>query len=271
MKKYFKIILPPLALLLILAGCEKKVNEVVFEGGSAPVLTASVTGLIPLSFAKQDEKAVEFKWTNPNYTFNTGVSSRNVTYNLEIDTLANFTNPKKKVVTLSNDLSKSFTNGELNIALINDMMLDIGKTYTLNVRVVASLGEVAAVPVRSNVLRLSVTPYQDPTLLPPDLYITGDATNAGWTNSPPDAQKFTNIGGKKYEIIIAFQPGKAYKFLTKLGQWQPQYGSASSNGGALQVNDGTATDPPSINTPAAAGNYKISVDLGAMTYTIVKV
>lgn len=278
MKKHFNIFLLLLSVVgLVLTACSKKENPVVFQGGNAPVLTASVTGAVPLAYASQNQQALKLTWTNPGYTFNTGVSSQNVTYTLELDTLgANFTSPKRKIITISNNLSQSFTQRELNIILLNDMELSIGKTYKLQARITASLGEFNAVPLSSNILNSTVVPYQDPTLLPPDLYITGDATAGGWTNSPPDNQKFAFIGAKTYVLTMSFQPGKAYKFLTSKGNWQPQYGTSSNGVGTtpvpLNVNDGSpgSSDPDAIPTPGAAGNYKITVNLGDKTFFVVK-
>lgn len=269
-----KNILKALVLVLItgsLFSCKKQLEQLTLLGGNAPVLTASVTGSIPLAYANENSEAVKLMWNNPDYKFSNGVSSQDVSYNLEIDTVgANFSSPKKKMISVKNNLSQSFTQKELNLILLNDMELTIGTTYNLQVRITSSLSTNGAAPLTSNTLTFAAKPYQDPTLLPPDLFITGDATGAGWTNSPPDDQKFTYKGSKKYELTIAFVPGKQYKFLSQKGQWQPQYGSSSSTGGALQVNDGTTSDPPAINTPAEAGNYKITVDMSALTYEIVK-
>ena len=80
----------------LLSACKKEEAKVIFQGGTAPVLTASVTDSIPLSFVNASQTAITLSWTNPNYMFNTGISSYDVTYLLEIDTMgANFTNPSR--------------------------------------------------------------------------------------------------------------------------------------------------------------------------------
>ena len=54
--------------------------------------------------------ALRLNWTNPGYKFSTGTSSQNVNYTLQIDTTgANFTNPSRQEISISNDLSKEFT------------------------------------------------------------------------------------------------------------------------------------------------------------------
>lgn len=106
--------------------------------------------------------------------------------------------------------------------------------------------------------------------LSPDLWITGDATAGGWSNTPPAPQKFTMVTSGVFEITMAFTPGKAYKFLNTSGQWQPQFGGSSATGGPMGANYGSGSDPANIPTPDVAGNYKIQVNFITNTYTVTK-
>ena len=93
--------------------------------------------------------------------------------------------------------------------------------------------------------------------LPTEIYITGDATNDGWTNAPSAAQKFTAVTNGVWEITMPFVSGKYYKFLSNNGAWQPQFGGNSATGGEIGANYGGGNDPAPVPTPAIAGNYKI--------------
>lgn len=123
-------------LLIVFSACEKDENRIYFEGGTPPVLTSSVTSTtLPLSFANQDNQGLKLSWTNPDYNFTTGVSSQNVTYQIEIDTAgANFTNPAKKTIALTNSLSQSFTQSELNDFLLNQLNLKAGMAHNIEIR-----------------------------------------------------------------------------------------------------------------------------------------
>ncbi len=274
MKKIVQFIFISVVAATALISCKKDEKIITFLGGKDPVLTATgntSTQVINNAYLTQSSPAFQLFWTNPDYQFSTGISSQDVNYAIDIDTVgAKFTTAGHTILSTANDLTKIFSQKEINDHLINNLGLTVGTSYNIEVRVVASLTKLNSEKKISNIINFTVTPFQDPTLLPPDLYITGDGTPSGWTNNPPAAQKFTYIGNKTYEITMAFSPGFMYKFLTKPGQWQPQYGSASSTGGPLGLNDGTTSDPPAIPTPSIAGNYKITVNLAAPSFTIVK-
>ena len=114
--------------------------------------------------------------------------------------------------------------------------------------------------------KYTVTSFGNP--LAQDLYTTGDATNAGWTNTPPADQKFTRISSAEYQLTTSFVPGKQYKFLSSSGNWQPQFGGSSATGGDLGANYGGGTDPTSIPTPATAGTYKVTVNFFTNMYKV---
>jgi hypothetical protein len=103
----------------------------------------------------------------------------------------------------------------------------------------------------------------------PEMYMLGDGTLAGWVNTA--ALPMTGTNGVYSITSTLGGTGKFIKFITVLGQWQPQYGTdatGTSTGGPLFVNDGTGSDPASIPCPDAAGTYTIGVNTNTMTYTI---
>ena len=140
------------AAMTIFSSCEKEEVKEVYIGGTAPVLSSSVSGSIPLSFLTQDQPAVKFSWTNPEFEFASGISSQDVNYTLEIDVTGNgFTGPNKKSVSISKDLSASYTQKEFNIVL-SDLKLKLNVAASIDVRLVASLGP-NATKLFSNILK----------------------------------------------------------------------------------------------------------------------
>lgn len=159
MKNKFFFYLLSSVLVLGFFSCKKSENQVVLQGGTAPTLTANKTTSIPLAFATQSDEALMLSWTNPAYQFNTGTSSLDVTYQIEIDTVgANFNSSTKKVISVSKDLSYTFTQSELNDYLLNTMLLSTTRTYNLEFRVKSFLPNNNSM-LASNTVRLTARPY----------------------------------------------------------------------------------------------------------------
>src|SRR6476620_6990345 len=94
-------ILLSFSLLLMMSSCSKKENKIIYEGGNPPALTGSAT-TISLESGQESTIALVLNWTNPAYRFTTGISSQDVTYTLEMDTLgANFNSSKKYTTVFS--------------------------------------------------------------------------------------------------------------------------------------------------------------------------
>jgi hypothetical protein len=269
-----------LTLALVLPGCEKDENRILFEGGTEPVLTASTTAAnLQPPPADESVQAIAFNWTNPEYQFTTGISSQDVTYSLEFDTAgANFTSGAKFETTIARDLSKSYTVAELNNILGNGMQLTPRRQYRIEARVVSTLGQ-NAVPLISNVVTFTATPYPPPPKVPTPttgrLFIVGNATPGGWNNPvPTPAQEFTKLSETEFEITLPLGgAGTFYLFLPENGSWATKY--AVPNNAAPGVADGGefrfyASGGQDFPAPATPGNYKISVDFQDGQFTVVR-
>jgi hypothetical protein len=277
----FLIMLSSLAVLV--SSCKKEENKIFFEGGTAPVLTATATGTIPLSFSTESQEAIKLSWTNPDYQFNTGLSSQDVSYLIEIDTTgSNFTNPKRHSISVSKDLSASFTVAQINDFLLNQIQLDSLTTHNLEIRVTSMIGK--AVPLYSNVLQFTgVKPYAIPPKVvppgtPPDfldgkLYITGAATAGGWMgdNAPELVnQKFTRINKTLYEITVPLIGDQPYLFVPVYGNWSNKYGFDGANLANNVNGDNLKKEGGDMKAPAVSGTYKIQVDFQRGKFTLTK-
>ena len=85
MKNILKLFLGSLLLSFVFIACKKDEYKNYFEGGTAPVLTASTIASQVLLPTNKDNQSITFSWTNPRYTFTSGVSSQNVSYILQVD------------------------------------------------------------------------------------------------------------------------------------------------------------------------------------------
>lgn len=272
-----KYLLTAAIMITTLWSCEKDENKIFFEGGTPPVLTASVSSVIPLSFSNSEEEAVIFSWTNPNYRFTTGVSSQDVNYQLEIDRAgANFASPSKHTVAIKSDLNLRLSQGQLNDYLLNQMNLPVDAPADIEVRLKSNLGASAATLI-SNVLSFNVRPFSTPPKVSPpsadNLWIVGDAAPSGWTNpllSPHDvSQKFTKLSPTVYELTLSMPGGGGYKLIQDNGVWSTQYhmlDGGTWEGGDFEMRD----SDPQFPGPPSAGTYKITVDFQRGKFSVIK-
>lgn len=267
-----------LGMVFLFGSCEKAENRVIYEGGTAPVLTASASAVaLTPPPADESREALRLRWTNPNYMFTTGVSSHDVNYTLEIDVVGNNFNGKNKYTTsISKDLEKSFTILELNAILGNTMLLKFGQNYSLEARIISNLA-LNAVPLISNKITFTATPYAPPPKVEPPtngtLWATGNAFASGWSNplpAPFDAsQRFTRVSNTLYELVVDMPGGGNYKLIQEQGVWGTQYHMISGGtweSGTFRKRD---AEPGFIGAPSA-GRYKITVDFQLGIFTVVK-
>ena len=283
MKKVSKILIFSALMLSGMWACKKEENRVIFKGGTSPVLAASVADSIHLSYATRDNGAIKLSWTNPNYQFNTGISSLNVNYNIEIDTAgANFTNPNREVLSLGTDLSKDFTQGALNDYLLNQLQLKPAITHNIEMRVTAFLVG-GAEPLVSNVLKFAVIPFAIPPKVDPPasgtLFIVGSATPGGdahgWDNpisQQVSVQQFTQVSTTLYTLTIPLNGDKEYKFISVNGSWDKQWSikTEQASGDASTLNYDLYFNGGNARAPLQGGTYKIVVDFQRGKVTLTK-
>ena len=272
MKNIFRLLFLT-SLVIGLGSCEKDENRIYFEGGTPPVLTSSITGSIPLTFANFDKEAIKLNWTNPDYKFTTGVSSQNVTYIIEIDTVgANFTNPNKQSISVSGELTKTFLQDELNNYLLGLNLVD-SIPHQIQVRVVSTLvNNNAKLP--SNALEFTVVPYLTPPKvekLSDEVFMVGSATPGDWNNPVPANQKLTKVTETLYTININLIANNSYLFLPENGSWANKYGYVGSS----NTNDPFTGDfqqgGGDFKAPSVGGLYKVDLNFQTGKYKLTKI
>lgn len=284
MKRYFhKLILLASSGFVLLTSCNKNNSNVYFNGGTAPVLTATAADSISLPLSDTTETAVTFSWTNPNYQFSDGVSSLNVSYYLELDTAGgNFSSPALAQIGITSQLSATFTVAHLNAVLSNQMNLSASFKHNIQVRVVSFLnplssGTTPTGMLTSNTLNYSVTPYVlPPAVAPPpndSLYIVGSAVAAdNWSNPIPAAlvasETFTKVSPTLYKITLPLVGGGEYKLVSNNGSWNNQWSVATAdtypNGGPFVAGGNNCI------APAASATYTITVNFQTGYFTVTQ-
>jgi starch-binding outer membrane protein SusE/F len=271
MKKTFLKIFSVIALAATFASCKKDEIKSYFEGGTAPVLTASSTTPMVLLIGNAANTALKFNWTNPNYQFSTGPSSQDVTYILQFDTTgANFTNPKMGEFSIPKELDKTLTVKELNTLLLGMGLLE-NIPHSMEIRLKANITN-SSVPLYSNVIKITITPYLDVVYpVPAKLYITGSATPASWMGGgDPEnvTQRFTKVSSSKFELTVTLSAGNSFLFVPVYGDWSAKYGFTGSNNANNVSGDNFKPDGGDMKAPGITKAYKITVDFKTGKYTV---
>jgi len=266
----------PLIVALLIWGCDKEETKIYYQGGTPPNLTATPGS--DFNYANADETALILSWTNPEYMFTTGVNSHDVSYRIEIDTTSDFSNPSKKVISVSKDLTYTFRVSDLNDIMLNDLNLQVDASHTLQIRVVSSLNN--SVPLASNAVQFTAIAYSIPPKVEPpssdSLFITGSATHAGWMvggeiSSVPASQIFTRLDEMHYTITVNLIGGQEYLWVPVRGDWSHKYAVPDNSLPNLWMGgDFKADASDNFPGPPTDGDYKIDVDFQKGKFTVTK-
>ena len=163
MKYISKILLATMALAVFFTACKKidnlkKVEALpVYQLGISPVLSSSLTAVAPTP-ADSNKAVVNFLWSNPKYSNDSSTTK----YILEIDSTGkNFAKEQTKTVTGA--LITSITGRELNAILLN-LGFKLNVAQTIDVRLISSYSNNNE-RYMSNVVKVTVTPFADPSVL----------------------------------------------------------------------------------------------------------
>jgi starch-binding outer membrane protein SusE/F len=231
--------------LLILPSCKKDGSLVMSNGGKAGVLTSSVATL-PLDKTKLNDPTtvITFNFTAANYGF-----SAAVTNTLQIDAPGdNWKNPASSTLS-ANTYSQGYSTNDFNTLLLK-LNLVGGVTAQVNVRVMHSVSATVA-PIYSNMLSLSVTPYN----LTSYLFVAGGYN----LYSTANADTLTSPNGNGiYTGVIPFTAGSGadgtnanFKVVLNKQNFNGNYGWGST------ITQGATTGFPAATTVEAlstAGN-----------------
>lgn len=246
--------------LLMLTACKKEGTLVTSNGGKAGTLTASTSNLaLDKSKLNDTSKVINFSFSAADYGF-----SAAVTNTLQIDSAGdNWAKPMS--VSLSPKVySQGYSTPDFNSLLLK-LNLPAGVASKINVRVQHTLSTSVA-PIYSNVLSLTVTPYN----LASWVYVPG--AYEGWANPGPQEDSLLSATSNGiYTGIINFTAGNNQFLIVPVKNWNNKWAT----------NDGASTSGTSSNyavtyngsnnfyAPSAAGEYVVTLNTNNNTISIV--
>ncbi len=151
---------PGLFMLLVViafAACEKAPDLKYYNNGTAVVLSASATTIVPVA-ADSAKVILTMNWTSPAYA----TDSNTYKYIVELDSSTkNFSKPNTVILTGSK--TYTITGKQLNNMLLN-YGFALGVPVDLDFRVTSSYANNNE-QYKSNIVKVKVTPYNDPSVL----------------------------------------------------------------------------------------------------------
>ena len=251
---------------LFFTSCEKAAILPLYGSGTAAVLSASSVNVAPIP-ADSSKTALTLNWTAPNHA----TKPESIKYVVEIDSTGkNFANAYTRIVT--GELNTSFIAKELNTFLL-------GKGYAFNVAVDMDVRVTSSYAnnnerIRSNVLKIKMTPYKIPpkVALPTSLklFIVGDATQGGWNNPVPvPSQELARLDETTWGGVFQLNGSKHYLLLPVNGDWSNKFAVANNSVAGLNSGGDFGFNlNDNFPGPAAAGFYTIIVDFQQGKFTV---
>jgi hypothetical protein len=234
-----------------LAACKKDDSNKATVSSSikAPVMSSPAANTAIVVTAADTTQLLKVKWGSADY----GVSTV-LTYFVQIGTSGSNFSKRTTLGTTSNVDTLSLTYGALNNAVMGGLGLPANAASAIEMRVGSALA--GKDTVYSATTKLNVTTYKE--LAPAQLYVPGDYQ--GW--NPGVAPIIYPVTTFAYEGYAYISNTNQFKFTSAPDFQHDNYGDAG--GGKLTTNgnaDGVKV--------AAAGYYKLNVDIKGLTYSAV--
>ena len=277
--KAFKTYLFIIALLPLFFGCSKE--------DASPVLTGIIPSTLdPLSFSSATLTLPEpgtnpwfltVTWTETIFYLHNSPGPAPVgpvKYTLEMDIAGN-NFADARVIGSTEALALNIFVKEINNLLVNTFELTPGMPADVEFRIVTTYGvnQPSLIAISQNKRTMAIIPYTPPSDIEA-VYMIGNPN--GWDNSGKQVIMYRN-DNEQTNLVYTYTgifhdsgDGSAYfKFASEsnLGSWSTLY-CKGDNSTTAGVESGQITFGDLAAFKVAAGYYTITLDLGAMTYSI---
>jgi hypothetical protein len=164
------------------------------------------------------------------------------------------------------DISKEFTNAELNDILINKLQLEVGKAAEIKAVVHANV-TISDKTVTSNAVTISVTPSDDDVPAPayPKMWIVGNATPNGWDIGNPNVMVNDPINIYQFKFNEKLNAGE-FKIPVATGNWGGDFYMPPTNHPDLSSTDVTLIpggNPDNKWNVSNGGDYKVLLNISS--------
>ena len=244
---------------LLFASCKTDISEVVISSNPASPgqVNITFTGTFDMNSA---DSLMTFCWSAADFGYESSTS-----YTVQLSSTSDFSSNIKDLFTINNK-----TNGTAKVNDVNSLLLLLGYAFgtpaTVYVRVSASVSSKVG-SAYSAIMSTQLTPYEDvPTY--PMVYVPG--AYQGWAPGDVNGRLFSYNSNNTYEGIIRITSTASNNGEFKIApapNWDNSWGGSLTPSG----NDYSGTlDPSGNNFAVTPATYKFTVDVGALTISLVK-
>jgi hypothetical protein len=270
MKNIFKLSFLSLLLLTVIS-CNDDDNKTVPTANSAPVLISPEDGTaVVLTEGLETNTALTLVWNHGDYDVDTSIN-----YDVQFAVAGtDFAAPVSAGTTTSRVFS-------MTVAQLNDLAtkedklnLPAFEAAELEVRVISSLGIHDEMPMTSNTLAITVTPFEKIVVEDPKLYFVGApqayyGVNA-WTPENGIPMRYIGDGTTKvFEAYVKVNAGDGFKFIGGLSWNEGNYGTIGGTQDGNLEDAGGSSDIKVAETDGA-GLYYVQVDIDNLKYKAIK-
>lgn len=247
-----------LLMVCLFSACDDEAEKVMISSNPVgPTLTGP--GADGMEFEKADAAdTIDYSWTTADYGFDASVS-----YFVEI--AADDTFAESAAIVSSQEASGSAIVADINAVLLT-WGLEIGTEATIKCRVYATINANVDT-IFSEVSDYVVTPYE--TLIDyPMAYVPG--AYQGWAPGADYGRLYSYGFNSVYEGILTIvdgtNPSSSFK-VTPEPNWDNAWGGVLTDNGSDFTG---ALDPSGPDFSIAAGTYKVTADVSALTLELEK-
>ena len=251
MKKILNILITSMLFLFVFS-CVEEDEKIVLNEVSRGSISANKSILV-LDNATPTAEAIKFTYTTPSFDLSVVPQ-----YSIEIGLKGTDFSKTESVSVTTNPAIYTLTHKAFNDRLIA-LGAKAGEQTDVEVRFKTSFSQ--NTNYYSNIVSLKVTPFVNLK----NLYLVGDATEAGWNNNNNNPVLFRDpVNVNKFYFRGYFAAG-SFKVLEKLGEWHPQWGV---NGSGVSASNPNGSNEPAVFSIPVAGYYSFEIDINLKTYTL---
>jgi hypothetical protein len=258
MKRYFTYFLLTAASAFLSTACNE--DQIEYNKAETPLALSVNETDLTLDVRNPDNEAIVFSWTNGT----NGGSNAAIDYLLQIDRQGNNFDGGLTIELGRRVYTYKYTAARLNDVLLGDFNVAPGESITLEARILALVASERASDQISETVMFTATAYMPVSTT---LYMIGSSTSGGWSLDDATVMNAISKEAGGFTVTTNLTSGD-FKFVPTREDFTPSYNRDANASEPKLIYRQGASDPDEKFIIAAAGRYRITVNIIDLTITI---